>query len=435
MQIAAKHVVRGLAAALLPAFAFSANAQTSIGTFSLPSVTAYGVAPLEIYSEDRDVLLINAGLELSRHSNVFALADGVSPRPIYGKSSRSDTMLTGLFGVSFDRQVSLQRFQLDAAVMPVKLFEYSEFDHVGYSAGGHWDWAIGRPWFGTLGARLTNRLTPFGNFFSNNKNTERRFRVYGSAGMRLTPDWAAFVGLDNETLDNSYAGVESSDFRFLSTEAGLRYARGTATSLDFVWRRTDGDYPNRQVTDSVGNLLPGAVDNEFKQNALLARLQMRPSNDTRVGGEVGYTRRKFDNVSERDFSGPTASVFLDWRPTGTLTVYGELFREIQSEELLTASYVERTGIAIRPSVQLTGKVMLHGTALISRASYEGDPGVSGLGLATRKDDLRVFGVGVGYEYARNISVNFKVQRTDRNSNFNAFEYDDNMVSANILARF
>lgn len=435
MQIATKHVVLGLVAALLPALPIAAHAQTSIGTFSLPSINAYGVAPLEIFSEDRDVLLINAGVELSRHSNIFALPDGVSPRPVYGKSSRSETILTGLFGVSFDRQVSLQRFRLDAAVMPTKLFEYSEFDHVGYSAGGHWDWAIGRPWFGTLGARLTNRLTPFGNFFSNNKNTERRFKVYGSGGIRLTPDWAAFVGIDNETLDNSYAGVESSDYRFLSTEAGLRYARGAATQVDLVWRRTNGDYPNRQVTDSVGNLLPGAVDNEFVQNALLARLQLRPSNDTRFGGEVGYTRRKFDNVSARDFSGPTAGLFLDWRPAGAFTIRGELFREIQSEELLTASYAERTGIALRPSVQLTGKVVLRGIALASRASYEGDPGVTGLGLPTRKDDLRVFGVGVGYEYARNITVNLEARRTDRNSNFGAFEYDDNLLSANILARF
>lgn len=435
MQIATKHVVRGLVAALLPVFSLAAHAQTSIGTFSLPSINPYGVAPLEIYSEDRDVLLINAGLELARHSNIFALPDGVSPRPIYGKSSRSDTILTGLFGVSFDRQVSLQRFRLDAAVMPVKLFEYSEFDHVGYSAGGHWDWAIGRPWFGTLGARLTNRLTPFGNFFSNNKNTERRLKVYGSAGMRLTPDWAVFVGIDNETLDNSYAGVESSDYRFLSTEAGVRYFRSGATQLDFVWRRTNGDYPNRQVTDSVGNLLPGAVDNEFQQNSLLARVQFRPSNDTVFGGEAGYTRREFDNVSERDFSGPTARLFLDWKPTGAFTMRTELFRDIQSEELLTASYIDRTGIALRPSMQLTGKIVLSGIAAVSRASYEGDPGLSGLGAPARKDDLRVLGLGVGYEYARNITVNLEARRTARSSNFDAFEYDDNMLSANVLARF
>ncbi|MCO5101786.1 MAG: outer membrane beta-barrel protein [Burkholderiaceae bacterium] len=412
-----------------------ASAQTELGTFALPSINDYGVSSLEIESGDRDVLLLNAGVEVTRHSNIFALPDGVSPRPIYGKSSRSDTVISGLFGVSFDRQVSLQRFRLDASVLPVKLVEYSEFDNIGYSAGAHWDWQVGRPWFGTLGARLTNALTPFGNYFANNKNTERRFKVYASGGVRLTPGWAAFVAVDRESLDNSFSGVEAADYRFVSAEAGARYAPGTATEIDFVLRHTNGDYPNRQVVDELGNLLPGAVDNGFSQNAVLARLQIRPSNDSRLFGEAGYTRRGFDHVSQRDFSGPTARLGLDWKPSGAFTMRTELFREIQSEELLTASYVDRTGIALRPSIQLTGKIVLHGLAVAARASYEGDPGLTGTSLAVRKDDLRIFGAGLSYEYARNVSVNLTARRTNRSSNFDAFEYDDNMFSMNVLARF
>jgi exopolysaccharide biosynthesis operon protein EpsL len=434
MRIVGNLVGRRLLVAVSLAFVpLAAHAQASLTYFARPSINPYGVAPLEIYSQDRDVLQLYTGLEVTRHSNVFALPSGVSPQPVYGKSSRSETIVRALAGVSFDRQVSLQRFRLDASVLPVKMLEYSRFDHVGYSAGGHWDWAIGRPYFGTLGARFTRAQTPFGNYYINRDNIERRAMLYASGGVRLTPDLAAFVGLDAETLDNSFSGVRSADYRFISAETGLRFARGDATSIDLVLRHTDGDYPNRQVTDSLGNLLPGAVDNAFKQNALLARLQVRPSNDSQMGGHIGYTRRSFDRVSQRDFSGVTGGLNIEWRPTGLFTMYAELVRDIQSEELLTASYVDLTTLRLRPSYQFTGKIRMYGLAEIGRASYEGDPGVAA--TATRKDDLRAFGVGLSYEYARNISVNLEARRNQRDSNVASVEYSDNILSANILARF
>lgn len=433
MLISGKALTRCLAVALLPLAPAAAYAQGLLGEFSRPVINPYGVAPLEVFSQDRDVLQLHTGVELERHSNVFALPDGVSPSAVYGKTKRGDTVLRALAGVTFDRQVSLQRFRIDAAVMPVKMLEYSRFDHVGYSAGGHWDWAIGRPYFGTLGVRLTRAATPFGNYYLNRENIERRAKVYGSAGMRLTPDLAVFVGADTETLDNSYSGVQAADYRFFSTEAGLRFSRADARSVDLVWRHTNGDYPNRQVFDTFGNLLPGAIDNEFKQDAILARLQVRPSDDSTIGGQVGYTKRRFENLSQRDFGGPTAGLNIEWRPTGLLTMRAELIRDLQSEELLTASYVDQTTLRLRPSYRLTGKIVLNGVVSLMRASYEGDP-TAGAG-STRKDDIREVGVGLGYEYSRTIRVNLDARRITRSSNVASVEYDDNVVSAGVVANF
>ena len=420
---------------LLPIAPLVGHAQSSLSGFGVPAINSYGVAPLEIYSGDRDVLQLFTGLEVARHSNVFALPDGANPSALYGNSSRSDTIIRALAGVSFDRQVSLQRFRFDASVLPVKMLEYSRFDHVGYSAGGHWDWAVGKPYFGTLGARVTSGATAFGNYYINRQNIERRAKLYGSAGIRVTPDLAAFVGVDTETLDNSYSGVQAADYRLASAEAGMRFSRGEATSVDLVWRHTNGDYPNRQVIDALGNLLPSAVDNEFKQDAILARLQMRPSNDSRIGGHIGYTQRKFGTLSQRDFGGVTAGLNLEWKPTGLFTMRAELIRDIQSEELLTASYVDLTTLRLRPSFQLTGKIMLNGMIDVARASYEGDPGIAVSAAQARKDDISVFGVGLGYEYARNIMVNVEARRTQRKSNIGSVEYTDNLLSANVLARF
>lgn len=433
MRISGTSLARCVAIALLPLAPAAALAQSSLSELAQPWYTPFGVAPLEIFSQDRDVLQLHTGIELERHSNLFALPDGVNPSAIYGKSKRGDTVLRALAGVTFDRQVSLQRFRIDASVLPVKMLEYSRFDNVGYSAGGHWDWAVGRPWFGTLGARLTRAATPFGNYYIDRENIERRARVYGSAGMRLTPDLAVFVGADSETLDNSYSGVQSADYRFVSAEAGLRFSRADARTIDLVWRHTNGDYPNRQVFDAFGNVLPGAIDNEFRQDAILARLQVRPSDDSTIGGQIGITKRRFENVPERDFSGPTAGLNVEWRPTGLLTMRAELIRDIQSEELLTASYVDQTTLRLRPSYRLSGKVVVNGLVSLMRASYEGDPSTTA--GSARKDDYRVYGIGLGYEYSRTIRVNLDVRRVTRSSNVASVEFDDNVLSASVLASF
>src|SRR5690606_16575459 len=118
-----------------------------------------------------DVLTFRAGVGLEHHSNIFNLPDGVEPtEATYGGSGRSDMQLRGLFGVNFDKQVSLQRFQLFGQLEPVKFMEFSRFDHVAYDLGANWDWAIGRPWFGTLGLRLTQRLSGFDSITITDKN-------------------------------------------------------------------------------------------------------------------------------------------------------------------------------------------------------------------------------------------------------------------------
>src|SRR5690606_7438439 len=194
-----------LLASLLP---LAAQAQVqAIGQQDLVSSTP-GLADV-----NPDVLTFQAGLGLEYHDNIFDLPNGVTPtEATYGGSGRSDTQIRGLFGVNFDKQVSLQRFQLFGQLEPVKFMEFDRFDHVAYDLGANWDWAIGRPWFGTLGVRLTERLSGFDSVQITDKNMEERNKFYATAGMRLTPDWAIVSGIDLETARNSASALDYYDY-------------------------------------------------------------------------------------------------------------------------------------------------------------------------------------------------------------------------------
>lgn len=47
----------------------------------------------------------------------------------------------------------------------------------------------------------------------------------------------------------------------------------------------------------------------------------------------------------------------------------------------------------------------------------------------------MFGLGLGYEYSRTIRVNLDARRVTRTSNVASVEFDDNVVSASVLASF
>ena len=77
---------------------------------------------------------------------------------------------------------------------------------------------------------------------------------------------------------------------------------GQRTQL--VLARAD-DAPGQmdQLLRQLLPLLGGARSSDFKQDAILARISYRPTDDSRIAGRIGYTDRSYDVDSSRDFSG------------------------------------------------------------------------------------------------------------------------------------
>jgi hypothetical protein len=377
----------------------------------------------EIAPDQSDVLRLGTGAELEYHSNLFALPS----------NGRSDTILRVPLFIGFDRDFGRQKLRLDAQATPTKYFDNSRLDFVGYSAGGGWDAEWGRPAYTQAEVRFTRFRTPFSTSFVDNLEDRVLLRALG--GFRFTPAWSVFAAVDQNTLDNSATLQRQNDYTFRGYEGGLRYEPANATDLDFFYRRTDGEYPNRQVTDANGNVLPGGVDNAFAQNALLARLTYKPSNEARVVGTAGYTKRDYDTFSQRNFSGVTLGALIEWPWTGSVTMRLNLVRDIAADTSINASYVEIQRIAFDPTIRLTGRTSLVPLLSWERRLYSGDPGFLISGLSERRDTLTRLGLDVRYEFARNVFLNGFAYANRRSSNYALFEFTDNVVGAGIRAFF
>lgn len=389
-------------------------------------------------TQETEVLRIFGGATVERHSNIFRLTDGFDPTSLFGKSNRSDTVLTGTAGVAFDREFSRQRLRLEARLNPVKYFTYSQLDYIGYSGTARLDWGIGPAIYGDVGARIGQVQTSFiGTTYGGDKNLERRNMVFLTGGFRMTPNWSVFGHVDHETLDNSLnqSAFQAANFRATGTEVGVRYEPGTGNEFALLARHSDATYPTLQTIDLYGTPIATPISNDYKQDALLARLQTRPNEDTRIYGELGYTKRKYDSVSSRDFSGPTARLGVDWRPGPGFFMGVDLTRDLSSASILTANYVDYTELRLRPTFVLTGKINLNGTASYAKIGWKGDPGLVTQTTGERKDTLTMLGLQLAYEYSRVLSLTADVRREHRTSNFSQFEFDNNIFGVGIQARF
>jgi len=165
------------------------------------------------------------------------------------------------------------------------------------------------------------------------------------------------------------------------------------------------------------------------------RVAYRPTDASSIGGSIGYTRRDYDNVPQRDFSGLTGSLDVEWPLSGAVQMRGSLYRLLESEELLSASYADVIGFRLTPVWSLSARTTLEGILLYEDRRYEGDPGFVFTGAEIRKDQVLDFGIRVNYEVARRVFVYADLRRRDRDSNYGEYEYTDNWFGLGIRAAF
>ena len=425
---------RGIYLSRFPIVLGSAGILCALSTSALAQTTL-PPASFEDPTPEADVINLTAGVGVTRDSNILKVSEGTDTTR-YGGDGRADTFVRGNLGISFDRLISRQRLQMNAEVEGFKYNEYSDYDNLGYNAGLNYDWVIGRPFFGRVGGRFSKFQPTVQDRTLLQPNVDRneveRQTVYLNGGIRFTPSWSAIAGWDMLRLRNTASIYNDSDADFNSLEAGARYAPGTGTEIDFVYRRTDGDYKFLQVNGPDGlPLLTGPRSSDFKQDALLARVTYRPSEDSRIAGRIGFTQRSYDVDSSRDFSGITTGFDVAWAQSGAIRMLVQVARDIEPDDsAITSTYADTRTFAVRPTIQATGKIRLLPFYQYIDRNYKGEGGSS-----EREDTFHIFGMSVDYEIRRNLNAILDLRRERRQSNIAALDYDANIIGVGIQARF
>lgn len=140
---------------------------------------------------------------------------------------------------------------------------------------------------------------------------------------------------------------------------------------------------------------------------------------------VGRTEKDFDNPALEDVDTTTLVGRLSWaaRPRTTFSIYGSRQFE-ETPDLNDGFYVsELTGVSADQSFGARWKAF----AYYNKTNDEFDSG--------REDDIRDYGLGLGYSLRRWLSVGAQYSVIERDSNIPGNDYDDQIISLYLNGNF
>jgi len=380
-----------------------------------------GVAAPVCAADQADALNLYISQSFQRDDNIFRLPDGVSP---YGDGQRDDLISITSFSALFDRVYSRQRLYASLDVTRVGFDEWRDLDYTTKGGSLGLDWALGSHWSGGLSVKQDEVARDFADIGGTRRESSinRRLTFDASADYWWHPDWAVGVGLERYRSTYSDRASAGSDYNASIPEISLTYRPQSGNRLSLKYRHTNGEYPNRTTTDFN--------DEGYRQSDLRLAGSWKLTGHTSLSGYLGYTRRNYQHLAVRDFSGMTGRLQHDWSLTGKLSLRTTLRREIGAREDLTDNFVVTKSFSVAPTWTATTRISLQGSWEWRRRNFGGDPGIV-TGVSEQDDTTRMLRLSVSYMPIDNLYLSLSHTHTARSSDRPANEYadDTNAISA------
>lgn len=362
-------------------------------------------------------------------SNLFRLQNDQAANAVLGTTDTSESFYTLAAGMDMNLRVSRQVIRAHAEYNQTWFNQYKLLDYDGRDAYLKWDWLVGSAATGDVGIAETRTQASYTNVKKPVSNLIRTRQRFFHAAVKLDNPWLVKFGAESVDTDNNASLQQALDATVDSVNAGVQYTTSKGSTVELISRRSDGQYPNRQL---VG-LTP--IDNDYLQWDHGVAVAWAPSGKTQVSGKLNYTRRNYTEVPQRDFSGLTGLLAMDWMVTGKTTLRASLHRDIGALENDTASYTLNQGIAFGADWKPTAKLLFNAQLRHDDISYAGDPGFVLSTAPAREDRLTTVQAEMEYSVLRNTMLGLVLKRGVRDSSEALSSYGYNSALVNLRSEF
>jgi exopolysaccharide biosynthesis operon protein EpsL len=361
-------------------------------------------------------------------SNPFRLSSDADAASALGSTSKSDNIYRlGAAGL-YEFRHSRQKVIAEASLDQYWYRNFSDLNNTSYNLRGEWLWEAGNRWDGSLGFLHRRYLEAFSNIQANIKDMIEQDRAYGSANYRFHPRVKVTVDLNWTDSDHGAESRQTLDSEIRNAAFTLNWVTPAENTVGLQYRHADARYPNSEFV--AGSL----VDNAYTEDEVSLVSRWRMTGTSTLVARVGHTERKFDQLPNRNFSGPTWRVTYQWRPAGKAGLDASAWQEISEFEDLSANYVRSTGASVSPTWSLTQQVSLRGRVLYQIRDYLGDPGVVAI-TERREDEETLLQLAAIWTPYRQTDVTFALDAGKRTSNEALADYEYQAVSATLTRRF
>ena len=392
------------------------------GQVALALVVALPVCALE---EDPFGFYVGGGLTYD--NNLLRLPSNISPAQTgVGDRPRGTFIGNGFVRATTDLTVSRQRVKGYIQANAFRYDDYSYLNWEGVDFGGAWLWQAGNRWSGNLSydhLKFLSGLVDLRAFVQNLRTVQI---ARADAEYWLHPRWRLTGGYTGTFIANSDASIATTDLNENAFGLGFKLVSTDRNYIVFGGRYTDGNYPNRSQVTIVG-------DTGYTQYDAGVDVSWALGGNTEILGRLAYTQRDFPNLSQRDFSGPTGIVRLDWRPTGRTGVTAIVRREIGGIEDVTANFILTTAARIAPYWRVTERIRLEAWYEYEVRDYRGAPGVAAGIIQAPEDKYNFVGLNALWTPTRNWQLGLAVVYSTLSSNAPNNHFDD--LSTTLTVRF
>ncbi|HET8701401.1 MAG TPA: outer membrane beta-barrel protein [Nitrococcus sp.] len=360
-------------------------------------------------------------------SNPFLVSGKEQARQELGTSDTSDLITRAGAGLQIKWPISLQTLRFNGTVEYDHYQHFNSLNHMAANADVAWDWEIGRLWSGTIENSYTRDIASFEEFRSVKKDIQTQLDTSANAGFQFLPDWQWVVGARRRavTFDvhNDLNRVESTAFTEVHYDTPVNTRMGLRAEI------TRGDLEKEQ-------LAAGAfASNDYTEEQYSFVLGVESSEQlSYVTGRIGYTQRRYDELTGRDFSGPTFRLSYLWQITPITSLRISGWRELQSQNDEIVNYVVAQGYSLEPVWQATLKIRVRAQYSFQDMDFKGGKGTADPD-AGRVDRENTFGLGIDYEALSNLYFSIAATHQSRDSNREDRKFDDDQVSAGVTYAF
>jgi exopolysaccharide biosynthesis operon protein EpsL len=379
---------------------------------ALAAALAAALAPSASWALFSDRVEIWAAENVTHDSNVLRLSKTLNPL-FAAPTQRGDTINTTHLGASVNAFWSQQHLTAEYTWYKSQYKFFRDFDFNGHTVRANLDWVLNPGARGTLGYSEAEGLASFANIQSPDPDLITSRTLYATGNYMVTPRYRANAGLQAVETRHGSELRKVNDIDIESGEVGLSYVTPLDNSFGVVSRVEHGRLPN-------GTLVGGVLfDNSYRQYGLGAMTTWIFTGHSRFDGRIEFVQRKYDQGTQRNYSGPIVKALYTWTPTGKLTVAAALTRDVGPAEDIQTSFVLITGAYVRPRWNVTDKITLQGNVEYNIWDYRADPLV---GVDVRHH-VRLFGMSVSYRPTQKVLLQAGVNREVRTSNQALADYE------------
>lgn len=342
-----------------------------------------------------------------------------------GPAPQSDVIDRIEIGTHVDFQLSRQKFSGALSLSDNRHQRFSQRNTTGRAHRLRWDSEIGKTLVAAVEGRSISDQAPVQTGFTSLTRRDQdtasaslnwKFHPNYSIVNKLSQSNTRFRGSENSN-EGVLAGLNRDDE---SSYVGVEYHPGSGSTLALLFKKSNGEFPIRQITG------PGqSVSNNFEQNETELLGKWIITDITAMTLSLSSVQREHDEVQSRDFSGTNYRVDLLYKPTEKTNFNLSWGKQIIGISDATNSDALARQLFLAIDTRITEKVLLK---LAYRPQNLQFSGIDGISTSPRNERVKESGIILEYQLHNRVSLGTNIQSRSLDSTLDNSDYSANGIS-------